>query len=268
MTMFTNEYLSDALWQYMKKFIPPSYLKRKRKHSLYNIFSGLFYITRSGSSWRLLPSSYGIPWSSLYDYFSKWQKMDWYKKLLYKLVKRERLAQGRNTQPSLGCIDSQSVQSVYGGEAIGVDGYKLKKGRKRHILVDTQGNLIALEISPANEADVKQLPYLAYLGQFRGKKFFKILADAGYRSASLATEIFSQTAVQIEIVNSPKRENKEDKSFVPQPKRWVVERTFAWINQNRRLKVDYEKTVDSAKAFIYLAMILNLINKGARRNKK
>ncbi|WP_375560339.1 transposase [Bernardetia sp. OM2101] len=94
--MFTNEYLSDALWQYMKKFIPSSYLKRKRKHSLYNLFSGLFYLTRSGSSWRLLPSSYGVPWSSLYDYFSKWQQTGWYKKLLDKLVRRERIAQGRN----------------------------------------------------------------------------------------------------------------------------------------------------------------------------
>ncbi|WP_375558806.1 IS5 family transposase [Bernardetia sp. OM2101] len=266
--MFTNEYLSDALWQYMKKFIPSSYLKRKRKHSLYNLFSGLFYLTRSGSSWRLLPSSYGVPWSSLYDYFSKWQQTGWYKKLLDKLVRRERIAQGRNPRPSLGCIDSQSVQSVYGGEAIGVDGYKLKKGRKRHILVDTQGNLLELEISPANQADVNQLAYLSYLAQFRGRPFFKILADAGYRSGALATEIFSQTGVQVEIVNSPRREKKDDKAFVPQPKRWVVERTFAWLNQNRRLKVDYEKTRKSAKAFVYLAMILNLINKGAKRNKK
>ncbi|WP_338815122.1 IS5 family transposase [Bernardetia sp. Wsw4-3y2] len=256
--MFTTEYLSDALWQYMKKFIPSSYLKRKRKHSLYNLFSDLFYLTRSGSSWRLLPSSYGIPWSSLYDYFSKWQKLGWYKELLDKLVKRERLAKGRDAKPSLGCVDSQSVQSIYGGEAIGIDGYKLKKGRKRHILVDMQGNLLEIEISPANEADVNQLSYLAYLAQFRGRKFFKILADAGYRSTSLASEIFSQTGVQIEVVNSPRRKDKEDKSFSPQPKRWVVERTFAWLNQNRRLKVDYEKTIQSAKAFIYLAMILNL----------
>lgn len=236
--------LSDSQWQDIAIFFED---QRKRKYSLRKIFDAIRYVTRTGCQWRNLDKSYPA-WQIVYYYFCKWKETGKIEAALTYLVEKERISQGRNGKATACAIDSQSVKK---GALVsldcGIDGGKQTNGRKRHIVVDTLGLPLAIYVSAANVHDsiaaIELLPLLN-----KTSKDLKLMrADKAYRGDF---EMWAKYCkITVEISQKPPTE----KGFVPQTGRWQVERSFAWLNNFRRLSKDYEKTTGSSAAFIQIA---------------
>lgn len=225
--------LTDAQWLIIEPLIPPAKRGgRSRAVCPREILNAIFYILRGGCSWRLLPHDFP-PWQTVYGYFRAWQKAHVWEEINDALREAVRIEAGREAQPSMGLIDSQSVKTTSVAGERGLDPFKSVKGRKRHILVDTMGLLLAKAI--AKGFDRLEL----------------ILADGGYESQALLDWLAIRIHWVFELVKRPEGQ----KGFVVQAQRWVVERTFAWLGRYRRLSKDYEVLPESSEAFIYLAMI-------------
>jgi putative transposase len=219
------------------------------------IVNGIFYALRAGCSWRLLPSDLP-PWQTVYRWFAAWRDEGRFETINQILVMDDRERVGREASPTGAIIDSQSVKTTESGGPRGYDAGKKIKGRKRHALVDTDGRGLIMEPHPASiqdrdggsallKASRKLLPFIA-----------KVWADSGYAGEKVATA----TCIAVEIV----RAKADQIGFAVQPRRWVVERFFAWIGRNRRLAKDFEATIASARAFIYAASILLLVRRLGR----
>lgn len=246
--------LTDSQWQFIKNIVDNG---RKRKYSVRQIVNAILYITKSGCQWRMLPDSFP-PWQSVYYYFRRWKYYGIIEEIHDKLVEKTRLRKDKKVSPSVGIIDSQSVKTVNICQGnIGYDGGKKTKGRKRHIVVDTLGLLIAVVIQPANLHDSKgAFDVLLALKDKYFNAIKKVFADGGYRGDTLKEWAFKTIGCAIEVV----KRNEHDK-FKVLPKRWIVERTFAWISFQRRMSKDYERLSDSSIAFTQLSMIRVMLNK-------
>jgi transposase len=238
--------LTDPQWAAISVFLD---VKRKRKLDLRDVVDGIFYILRTGCQWRNLPECYPH-WQAIFWYFSKWKKGNTLLDINHALNKMDRKSNGRDDNPSIFSIDSQSVKlSPMICEGRGVDAHKKVNGRKRQLLVDSDGRLWFARVHAANIHDGAAA--LGFMPDIicQNERLIKIYGDQAY--AGVFADEIEKHDIKFEKAAKP----ESTKGFVPVAKRWVVERTIAWSNFFRRIVKDYEYTVSSSKGWLYLANI-------------
>ena len=254
--------VTEAQWQLLIPLLPKRKWRKGRRGrppvNLRDVFDGILYLTKTGCQWRMLPHTFGC-WQTVYGYFNNWREQDVFERVQQALSRKERKRQGRKPDASAGCIDSQSVKTATQGDSKGYDAGKKINGRKRHILVDTLGLVISTYVSPANLQDrdglKKVLDQYFDTGRTRLRKLW---VDGGYRGDELKEWVADKKQthkIDLEVVIP------EGEGFQIVKRRWVVERTFAWLFNFRRLSKDYEAQTDSSEAFIHIGMIYLLINR-------
>ena len=247
------EKLSDSQWKVIKNlFSEQVYCDL----DLREVLNGIFWILRTGSQWRNLPSDFPN-WSSVYYHFAKWKKNGRIKMINKRLNRLERKRKNRKPKASLVCVDSQSVKiSSLIKEDKGFDGHKKINGRKRHIITDTMGLIIGVMVTAANSHD--GTIGIELFGEVKDSltRTKKVLADGSYKG-SFEEFIKEFIKAEVEISSRP----PSQKGFVPIKFRWVAERTFGWFNFFRRLDKEYEKKAETSAAFILLANCAVILNR-------
>jgi putative transposase len=241
--------LTDSQWSLVSSF----FSDRKRKYDLRIILNAIFWVVRVGGQWRNLESRYP-KWQIVYYYFRIWSSNGIIEKVNQSLVELERQRQQKEAQPTANTIDSQSVKiAPMISEDKGIDGNKKVNGRKRHLITDTLGLIIAVMVHAANEHDGTAGCRFFERAVHKLKETKKIFADHVYGGAF--RKVVTEHNIEVEIAARP----ESAKGFVPIAKRWVVERTFGWFNFFRRLSKDYERKVQNSESMILLAQIQILL---------
>jgi putative transposase len=280
--------LSDEEWGLLEAYLPASKRRgRPRLHSPREILNAVFYVLKSGCQWRMLPREFP-PWKTVFHCFRAWRLDGTWERMNRALRRRLREKLGRDPEPSAGIVDSQSAKSTgVGGEQRGFDGGKKVRGRKRHLLVDTEGLVVEARVHSARVPDQDGIRHLLEPAGSRLPRLSYLGVDAGYRGRGKEW-VEQALGLEVEVVNrSPKptpqkilrlwaREGFKEghqmdlsklpprASFENLPRRWVAERTFAWISHNRRMSKDYEKLCSTGEAFVYVSMTRLMLRRLAR----
>lgn len=250
--------VSDEEWAFAAPYLTlMSEEAPQRDHSLREVFNGLRYIARSGAAWRLMPHDLP-PWYTVYQQTQRWLKAGVFEAMVHDLRALLRVAQGRNANPSAAIFDGRTLQSTpESGERAGYDGAKRKRGSKTHIAVDTLGYLLALLVTPANEQERAQVDQLAQeIQAVTGESVELAFVDQGYTGDQPAEDA-ARHGIQLEVIKLPQAK----KGFVLLPRRWVVERSFAWAARFRRLARDYERLPETLAGLHFLAFAILMLKR-------
>lgn len=242
--------LSDCQWLTLEPLLPRASKRGRPRTPLRMVVNAILYLVKSGCAWRMLPLGFP-PWKTVYHHFRRWSGDGTLEAINHELRSQVRALAGKRSRPTAAVIDSQTVRSNSHGGEVGYDAGKKTKGRKRFLCVDTLGLILDVILCPASTPERLGARQLLEPVLHRHSWLRKIWADAGFDGPEFAGWVKSKRPkAEVEIV----RRIEGEAGFQILPRRWVVERTFAWITQHRRLARDYEKTTSSARAWIFCAM--------------
>ena len=243
--------LTDAQWEALQPLLPSPNKRGRPPTDRRLIINALLYIAKAGIQWRLLPHDFPA-WQTVYHIFRKWTRDHTWEALNARLRAMVRKSIGKRCRPTAAILDSQSVKSDSHGGIVGYDAAKRIKGRKRHLLVDTLGLLLGIEITPADVPEREGAQALLARVLLWCSWLRLMWVDGGYSGPAFAEWVkIQRPKLDVEVV----KRSDDLKGFHILPRRWVVERTFGWLMRHRRLVRDYEKTESSAAAWTYIAMI-------------
>ena len=245
--------VSDDEWAFVAPYL--TLMKEdapQREHPLREVFNGLRYLVRSGAAWRLMPNDLP-PWHTVYQQTQRWLDAGVFEQIVHDLRMLLREIDGRNPQPRAAIFDGRTLQSTpESGACAGYDGHKKRKGSKVHLAVDTLGQLLAVTVTPANEQERAQVAELAEQVQAATGDSVEIaFVDQGYTGAD-AADAAEQHGIRLEVVKLPSAK----RGFVLLPRRWVVERSFAWMARFRRLARDYERLDETLAGLHFVAFAI------------
>lgn len=248
--------LTDTQWDYIKPLIPAAKPGgRPRSLDMRQVINAILYVAVGGIQWRMLPREYP-KWQSVYHYFAHWRDTGLWQRIHDTLRAELRRRAGRHKHPTAGCLDSQSVKRAARPGLRGFDAGKQCAGRKRHVLVDTLGLLLVVVVTAASVQDRDGARLVLQRQRGACKKLRRVWVDGAYRG-----RLLDWARQHVRLILQVVRRSDDMRGFVVLPRRWVVERTFAWLSQARRLSKDYEELPATSEAMIYVTMIRLMVRR-------